>query len=943
MKIIKYGIIISYFALTGCFLDARLYSNSSETQKSVDGGLPSSEIISFKLENVPKSLPRLFPYKGLAELSISSSGYAFSLSSNSCSGLVIESTTGALSGAIENQQQSICEFSISATNGVKTVVSDPVQVNVGNSFTAQFDKTKIRIEKGVAPTTVTINFSEPAPFNSELQYSFFSLSDLGSVLDGFSRTGSRAVSAGQTQLVLSLELLGSSSFVDVDYQIFSIDSGLRTQNSSSELFLYENSVPNIKSVSSGSGHTCAVTVNGELYCWGGDGSGTLGDGPGVTPTINIPQRIGSFSDWEMVRASAFNTCGIRNKLMYCWGSDSSGAIGNGSGSSANVFAPEQIVGLTNWQWVTSSNGTTCGIESGNLYCWGSDNNGRLGNGGANTSVTSPALISASGDWEQVSANDNYACGIKSGELYCWGNDSDGRLGNGTGVTADQTSPYRVGVLNNWTELATGTSNACGIESGRLFCWGPDDRGQIGNGFLLTANAESPAQVGSDADWEHVGVGFGVVCGVKAGKLFCWGSNFSGVVGIGYASSSVNIHQPLLIDESGVWTLASLGGSVGCGIKDFKLNCWAGSGAYNNGLGKAGGITSSILTKFLEVNSGSSISTYSDNTCLIDKGELYCWGDDTYGQVGNESTSTSEVVYPQKIGVSSDWSFIEVGSFASCGIRSGYLYCWGDTRYGRLGNGVADPLVHVHEPQKIGNLNSWTSVSMAYWHSCGIAAGELYCWGYDSAGQIGNGIAQTSDVLFPQKIGSLNNWQQISVGWSHTCGIESGRLYCWGSDGAGELGNGPVLTTSVHEPTQLGTDSDWTSITLGLDHACGIRSGRLYCWGTDWNEQIGNGNASTNDVDTPELIGAFTDWQSVEEAEERTCGIRNNQAYCWGGVTGEESPTVVAGTNGLSQISASEYYQLYLIGNEIYFRGSDSSGGAIGPLNVFKPTPVVDFQ
>ena len=103
----------------------------------------------------------------------------------------------------------------------------------------------------------------------------------------------------------------------------------------------------------------------------------------------------------------------------------------------------------------------------------------------------------------------------------------------------------------------------------------------------------------------------------------------------------------------------------------------------------------------------------------------------------------------------------------------------------------------------------------------------------------------SDVVDPQKIGSLTNWTDVGAGEYHGCGIESGELYCWGSNWSWQGGNGDPNYDVMHEPEKIDTNTDWTQVSGGYEHSCGVRTNELYCWGGGYYDQVAPGPAGNS--------------------------------------------------------------------------------------------------
>jgi alpha-tubulin suppressor-like RCC1 family protein len=351
----------------------------------------------------------------------------------------------------------------------------------------------------------------------------------------------------------------------------------------------------------------------------------------------------------------------------------------------------------------------------------------------------PAPETSSSDWRLVRAGDRTTCAIRTtGRLFCWGDDDRSQLGNG-GANTPQPSPVAVaGGETTWTAVTVGHSHACGVRGGRLACWGMDDQGQLGDNASI-ADQSVPTQVaGGGSNWRSVAASWFHTCAIRApGRMFCWGSDGDGRLGNGPAGS-----RPTP-------------GAVAGGHTDW-----------------------------------TAVSTGYGHTCGIRQpGRLYCWGLNDFGQLG-DGTETNRVVPKLVAGGITNWRSVTTGELHTCARRAtGHLYCWGDASFGQLG--IAGATTERRRPGLVsGGIRDWTTVVAGAIHTCARrSTGRLYCWGADVVGQLGDDVTFTQRSTPRPVIGGATDWVSVAAGGGHTCAtIRSGRLYCWGRDDVGQLGN-----------------------------------------------------------------------------------------------------------------------------------------------------------
>ena len=407
---------------------------------------------------------------------------------------------------------------------------------------------------------------------------------------------------------------------------------------------------------------------------------------------------------------------------------------------------------------------------------------------------------------QVAAGARVSCALSNGSVYCWGTGFYGSLGigvSGPGLSYD----YPVKVVNGAdgftntgvTAIDANGANVCAVQGGSVYCWGANDFGQLGND--TTTNSNTPVKVLNgtsgfeNSDITAISVGDSFVCAVRdtngatdAGhKLYCWGLNNNDQLGQASTDFSCTFNGspqrceklPVLVTpqadlpNNGSEVISDVAASSGfaCAITGGEVVCW---GVNNSGvLGRTGlsGSTfyaaTNVATNGTFANSGvTAIAVDRYNACAIEDGEVFCWGSNESGALGNGSDLVSSQDFealPQKVADNSTVGFTNSGVTAVV-----------------IGGGYGGPA------------------------ACVVASGSVYCWGNDGVDSIGTSIL---GVAGPDMCGSdecakkpvkVSDGEMVNTGLAagagalamsneHVCAIKSSTVFCWGSSGEGQLG------------------------------------------------------------------------------------------------------------------------------------------------------------
>jgi alpha-tubulin suppressor-like RCC1 family protein len=287
-------------------------------------------------------------------------------------------------------------------------------------------------------------------------------------------------------------------------------------------------------VSTGWYHTCAVTSDHRAYCWGSNQFGALGDG--TTTDHPTPVAVAGGHPFRQVAVGTGFTCGVSypDDRGYCWGDDAYGQLGNGSTSSSPILMPIAVVGGLTFTQVNAGDVHACGISTttNRAYCWGWNANGRLGD---STTVNRPRptrVAAGTRQFRQIDAGWAYTCAVTTSDrAFCWGYGQTGQLGIGKAIGVSYWPRAVAGGLS-FRRVTTGRDHTCGeTTASRAYCWGWNNRGQLGDG--TTTTRVGPVSVAGGLLFAQVSAGWSHTCGkTSANVAYCWGDNAQGELGDG---------------------------------------------------------------------------------------------------------------------------------------------------------------------------------------------------------------------------------------------------------------------------------------------------------------------------------------------------------------------------------------------------------------------------
>ncbi|AHG91276.1 protein kinase [Gemmatirosa kalamazoonensis] len=336
-------------------------------------------------------------------------------------------------------------------------------------------------------------------------------------------------------------------------------------------------------LSLGARHTCAVTIDGAAHCWGANERGQLGDGTAQRQIA--PVRVAAELTFASIAAGSSQSCGVtRTGDVYCWGNDASGQLGDATTVRRN--APVRVAGPGVYRSATSGDAHSCALTvEGMVHCWGANGHGQLGDGTTRAHTVPTPIGAVPARFVQVAAGAMHTCALTTeGVAYCWGANDRGQLGMAGG---DQHLPTPVAGDTRFAMLSTGTQHTCGLSvDGSVWCWGGNARGQLGVG-ARTASDRSPQRVRLAVPAVAVASGGQHACALTAsGDAFCWGANGAGQLGIGSQSDA---SLPTRVASAEPFGAIAAGATHTCGATTAgALLCWG-----NNVDGQLGDATQSV--------------------------------------------------------------------------------------------------------------------------------------------------------------------------------------------------------------------------------------------------------------------------------------------------------------------------------------------------------------
>lgn len=576
-------------------------------------------------------------------------------------------------------------------------------------------------------------------------------------------------------------------------------------------------------IAAGQHHSLALLEDGTLWGWGDNFWGQLGTGNDDYQFE--PVQVSGLTGVTAVGAGSDTSFAVKSDgSAWAWGSNYCGQLGDGT--TVDKFTPAQVAGVSGATAIfAGSHDTYTLTQNKTVISWGCYEAPAHSMGGL-SNITSLAV----GSGHALALN-------TSGQVWVWGSNFYGQLGNGSHTSSGSPS-----LLANVTAraIAAGSDHSFAVtDEGELLAWGYNDRGQVGNGSV--GFRARPTTVVDASGMTSVVAAYLYSLALMAdGAVKAWGDNRYGQLGDG---TTTDRSAPVKVKNlEGVVAIAG-GRFYSLALKsDGRIWAWG-----DNAEGQLGNGTTIDSLSPIQITGPTFIAIaagYYHTLALKSDGTVWAWGDNYHGQLGDGTTTQRTL--PVRVTGLSGIVAIAAGEGHSLALKSdGTVWGWGDNYWGQLGDGTT---TDRSVPVQTNNLTSIVAISAGNWFSLARRSdGLVMAWGDNTVCQLGNGT--TTDNLLPKLVPRLSDVTAIAAGDFHALVLKvDGSVWAWGGGNSGELGNGSTSNqcspTQVHDlflPQKSWQGEDRGHLAAGNEHSLAVPGdASVLAWGDNNFGQLGIG-------------------------------------------------------------------------------------------------------
>ena len=616
-------------------------------------------------------------------------------------------------------------------------------------------------------------------------------------------------------------------------------------------------------VSAGHLFALALLDDGTVMAWGDNSFNQLGDGTTTDRHLPVHVLSGPGNNFG-------NVADIAGGGVFSVARDAAGGVWVwGTFNSAYYTYPTKWSGLPNPAIAVAAGSSLIVVLDSNhdVWAWGSDRNGQLGNGTTTGALSfTPTKITAPSDFIHnihaisVGRGSGHVLAIDmKGQAWAWGSGSSGELGNGS--WSDSSIPVKVSSLSGISEVVAGGDYeqevSFAIESsGRVWTWGCNINYELGLNLPEESNRNIPCVIPGFAvrSIRVPPAWIAVLIRSRTGLLMAVGDNSHGQAGDG--GTDQHLIPGLVSGPGGVGRLSDIIDNAGGASHSVALKSdgtvWAWGDNSKGQLGNRSNTDSHVPVQVLGLGSALSVGAGDRHTVAVGSGgTVWAWGYNVFGELGNGTANDSTL--PVQVSGLAGVSEVAVGSHFNVARKAdGTVWAWGDNGYGQLGNGTT---TGSPTPTQVGGLSNVTAIAAGYYHAAALRSdGTVWGWGSDLYGQLGISGKQSTT---PIQVSGLSNVVAVAAGAGHTAALKSdGTVWAWGLNGNGQLGDG--TTASRSSPGQVSNLAGVVAIGAGAGAQftmAATADGAFHAWGANTYGQLGDG--TTTDRPVPTAVSGLT--------------------------------------------------------------------------------------